>query len=69
MAPWHCRMPQEPHLSLWTRRDTWETHGLSARYVTGFSKWEVATVLDCQDFAAITTKGCMIITKDPGEQS
>lgn len=45
---------------------TWGIHGLSVWYVTGFGKREVATVLDCQDFAAITVKGCMIITKDHG---
>lgn len=45
---------------------TWDVHGLSVWYVTGFSNWEVATVLDCQDFAAITKKGSMIITKDHG---
>lgn len=45
---------------------TWGINSLSVRYVTGFGKWEVATVLNCQDFAAITTKGCMIITKNHG---
>ena len=45
---------------------TWDIHGLSVWYVTGFGKREVVTVLDCRDFAAITTKGSMIITKDHG---
>lgn len=45
---------------------TWDILGLSVWHVTGFGKWEVATVLDCRDFAAITKKGCMIITKDHG---
>lgn len=45
---------------------TWDIHGLSVRCVEGFGKREVTTVLDCKDFAAITTKGCIIITHDHG---
>lgn len=44
----------------------WDIHNLSVRYVEGFGKREMATVLDCRDFAAITTKGCMIITENHG---
>lgn len=48
------------------RMHTWDIHGLSVRRVMGFGKREVTTVLDCRDFAAITTKGCIIITHDHG---
>lgn len=48
------------------RMHTWDINGLSVWYVSGFGKREVTTVLDCRDFGAITTKGCMIITKDHG---
>lgn len=45
---------------------TWDIHGLSVWCVEGFGKREVTTVLDCRDFAAITSKGCIIITHDHG---
>lgn len=48
------------------RMHTWDIRGLSVWYVSGFGKREATTVLDCRDFGAITTKGCMIITKDHG---
>lgn len=48
------------------RMHTWDIHGLSVRRIMGFGKWEVTTVLDCRDFAAITKKGCIIITDDHG---
>ena len=48
------------------RMHTWDIHGLIVRYVSGFGKREETTVLDCRDFAAIATKGCIIITKDHG---
>ena len=48
------------------RMHTWDINGLSMWYVTGFGKQEVATVLNCRDFGAITTKGCIIITHDHG---
>lgn len=48
------------------RMHTWDIHGLSVWCVTGFGKREATTVLDCRDFGAITTKGCMIITHDHG---
>ena len=44
----------------------WDIHNLSMWYVEGFGKREAATALDCHDFAAITTKGCVIITHDHG---
>ncbi|MBF1368323.1 MAG: hypothetical protein HXN12_00270 [Porphyromonadaceae bacterium] len=48
------------------RMHTWDINGLSVWYVSGFGKREATTVLDCRDFAAITTKGCIIITDDHG---
>lgn len=48
------------------RMHTWDIHGLSVRRVMGFGKREMTTVLDCRDFAALTTKGCIIITHDHG---
>lgn len=48
------------------RMHTWDINGLSVWFVSGFGKREVTTVLDCRDFGAITTKGCMIITHDHG---
>lgn len=48
------------------RMHTWDIHGLSVYYVVGFGERETTTVLDCRDFAAITTKGCMIITNNHG---
>lgn len=45
---------------------TWDIHGLIVRFVSGFGKREETTVLDCRDFAAIATKGCIIITHDHG---
>ena len=48
------------------RMHTWDIRGLSVWYVTGFGKREATTVLDCRDFAAITTKGCMTITENHG---
>lgn len=48
------------------RMHTWDIHGLSVWCAEGFGKREVTTVLDCRDFAAITTKGCIIITHDHG---
>ena len=48
------------------RMHTWDIHGLIVRYVSGFGKREETAVLDCRDFAAIATKGCIIITHDHG---
>lgn len=48
------------------RMHTWDINDLSVWYVSGFGKRETTTVLDCRDFAAITTKGCIIITHDHG---
>lgn len=48
------------------RMHTWVIPGLSVWCVKGFGKREVTTVLDCRDFAALTTKGCIIITHDHG---
>lgn len=53
---------RENHIKL----HSWDIHGLTVQCVTGFCKREVTTVLDCRDFGAITTKGCMIITEDHG---
>ncbi len=53
---------RENHVKL----HSWDIQGLSVWYVSGFGKREVTTVLDCRDFATITTKGCMIITDDHG---
>ena len=48
------------------RMHTWGIHGLSMYFVTGFGKRKATSVLHCSDFAAVATKGCMIITHDHG---
>jgi len=53
---------RENHVKL----HSWDIQGLSVWFVEGLGKREATTVLDCRDFGAITTKGCMIITKNHG---
>lgn len=53
---------RENHIKL----HKWDIPGPSVWYVMGFGKREATTVLDCRDFGAITTKGCMVITYDHG---
>ena len=48
------------------RMHTWDINGLTVWRVSGFGKREATTVLGCRDFTTITTKGCMIITRDHG---
>lgn len=48
------------------RMHTWYINSLSVWFVSGFGKREATAVLDCRDFAAITMKGCIIITHDHG---
>lgn len=44
----------------------WDLYGLSVWFVEGLDKRQVAEIADCHDFAAITEKGCVLITNNHG---